>query len=152
MSDSKSLLSGLANRKLSGVMIEPKVQIKYALFNSIFVSFFVFMTHFLIVMKLQMIADADPSLFIENEFLFGLLDFMKRASYLVALVAFCLVFMSTMIVTHRFVGPKVAILKFIDQLIDGSAQKPLSFRKADELTDIATKLNELQSHLGSKKN
>lgn len=58
-----------------------------------------------------------------------------------------LCFAYVLFVTHRFLGPLVAISRHIDQLLEGNFDHKSYLRKKDEMQEVAMKLNELSDVL-----
>jgi len=81
--------------------------------------------------------------------------YLWRSALLFPLLAlFCMFFALRM--THRFLGPQVAINRHIDALRDGDYGSRCQLRKDDELQELCDKLNELadaleQRHAGSER-
>ncbi|MGE3387674.1 MAG: hypothetical protein AB7K41_13170 [Bdellovibrionales bacterium] len=53
----------------------------------------------------------------------------------------------TLLITHRIVGPMVAIHRQLDSLIDGDFSNEVRLRKHDEFADVAEKVNLLTRKL-----
>lgn len=68
------------------------------------------------------------------------------ATTLAVVLTGALCFMYILFLTHRFLGPIVAVSRRLDEMIDGDFDKEFTLRSNDELVEIAEKLNEL-SHI-----
>lgn len=134
-------------RQFSGILPSPSIQLKYAIYNSAFVSFFVSTFHLIIVNRIRALIEEGPGISADGSYLPLLIDFVGTASLMVGFVAFTFTFFSTLLITHRFVGPTIAISNFVDELLRGDFRRTLKFRKSDEMIDLAEKLNELRNQL-----
>ncbi|MCK6597065.1 MAG: hypothetical protein L6Q37_01770, partial [Bdellovibrionaceae bacterium] len=64
--------------------------------------------------------------------------------------AFVVTFFSSLIITHRFVGPFVSINRYVDALINNKFDEPLNLRTSDEMHEISGKLKILGQKLKDK--
>lgn len=135
------------NRKKFGFISHPKIQFKYAILNSLFVSGIILLSNLLVVYRLRHYADSQGDVEMETALLYNITDFTMQMGFLTFLVAFFITFFSTIIITHRFVGPIVAINRYVDSLIAAKFDENLNLRASDEMHEIAGKLKTLGDRL-----
>jgi sensor histidine kinase YesM len=74
--------------------------------------------------------------------------YMLWASYFLILLIFATSsLLIGLVITHRYLGPTVAIRAHLRRLIEGNLETNLSLRKGDVLQEIANDLNELTRKL-----
>ena len=67
--------------------------------------------------------------------------FLLLSTYLATVIIF------TAVLTHRIIGPIVAINKHTQELIKGNYKSRINLRKTDEFKDVSEELNKLASKL-----
>lgn len=135
------------NRTIWGFVSKPKSQLKYAFLNSFFISGFILLTNIIVVLKIRSMGDDN------NEFstlVFDISDLLIQLGVISFLSAFVLTFFSTIVITHRFFGPTIAIDRYIDSLINKKFDTSLHLRTTDEMHDTANKLLALGKELNKK--
>lgn len=139
------------NRKALGFISHPKIQLKYAILNSLFVSGVILLSNLLVVYRLRSYADNQSDIEMDTALLYNITDFTMQMGFLTFLVSFFITFFSTIIITHRFVGPFVSINRFVDSLINAKYDENLTLRTSDEMHEIAGKLKTLGDRLKTGK-
>lgn len=76
-------------------------------------------------------------------------EFVWRAMLLFPLLGLISIFFALRM-THRFLGPQVAIQRHLDALIAGDYTSTCRIRRKDELQGVAAKLNELSAALAER--
>lgn len=135
------------NRTVWGFVSKPKSQLKYAFLNAFFISGFILLTNVLVVMKIRSLGD-DNSEF--STLVFDISDLLIQLGIISFLSAFIITFFSTIVITHRFFGPTIAIDRYIDSLINKKFDASLHLRTTDEMHDTANKLVQLGKELSKK--
>jgi hypothetical protein len=135
------------NRSSFGFVSNPRVQFKYALLNSLFVSGVIFLTNLIVVYRLRSFAGSQSDYEVDSTLLNNMTDFTLQMGIISFLMAFIVTFFSSLIITHRFVGPFVAINRYVEALIKNKFDEPLNLRTSDEMHEIAGKLKTLGEKL-----
>lgn len=135
------------NRSSFGFVSNPRVQFKYALLNSLFVSGVIFLTNLIVVYQLRSFAGDQSDYEVDSTLLNNMTDFTLQMGIISFLMAFIVTFFSSLIITHRFVGPFVAINRYVEALIKNKFDEPLNLRTSDEMHEIAGKLKTLGEKL-----
>ena len=135
------------NRSSFGFVSNPRVQFKYALLNSLFVSGVIFLTNLIVVYRLRSFAGDQSDYEVDSTLLNNMTDFTLQMGIISFLMAFIVTFFSSLIITHRFVGPFVAINRYVEALIKNKFDEPLNLRTSDEMHEIAGKLKTLGEKL-----
>lgn len=139
------------NRKTFGFVSHPKIQFKYAILNSLFVSGVILLSNLLVVYRLRNYADNQSDVEMDTALLYNITDFTMQMGFLTFLVSFFITFFSTIIITHRFVGPFISINRYVDSLINSKFDESLTLRTSDEMHEIAGKLITLGDRLKAGK-
>lgn len=139
------------NRKTLGFISHPKIQFKYAFLNSLFVSGVILLSNLLVVYRLRNYADSQSDIEMDTALLYNITDFTMQMGFLTFLVSFFITFFSTIVITHRFVGPFIAINRYVDNLMQSKYDEKINLRTSDEMHEIAGKLNSLGDRLSSAK-
>ena len=139
------------NRKLFGFLSHPKIQLKYAILNSFFVAGVILLSNLLVVYRLRQHAEGQSDVEMDTTLLFNITDFTMQMGFLTFMVSFFITFFSTIIITHRFVGPFIAINRYVDSLISSKFDDDLNLRTTDEMHEISAKLKTLGDRLKSEK-
>jgi hypothetical protein len=139
------------NRKTFGFISHPKIQFKYAILNSLFVSGVILLSNLLVVYRLRSYADSQSDIEMDTALLYNITDFTMQMGFLTFLISFFITFFSTIIITHRFVGPFISINRFVDSLITSKFDEQLVLRTTDEMHEIADKLKTLGERLKTSK-
>ena len=139
------------NRKTFGFVSHPKIQFKYAILNSLFVSGVILLSNLLVVYRLRNYADNQSDVEMDTALLYNITDFTMQMGFLTFLVSFFITFFSTIIITHRFVGPFISINRYVDSLINSKFDEGLNLRTSDEMHEIAGKLITLGDRLKAGK-
>lgn len=134
-------------RKFTNYFIRPKIQIKHAVFAMIY-SFLgiglVQVFSYLKLSELQLISGAGKE---SHQWFMEYVQYMLWVHlgtlFLIGITAFTL----SIITTHHFTGPIVPLLRHIDALKNKNFEHKTHLRKSDDLTEIATALNELSENL-----
>ena len=147
--------TGRQQRKLRNLVQDPRVQYRYALY------FFGFAVAAAVVNQLFMVR-AFRSILVQRLLSTNIDPAMLNAAVAAPLQALALrmtlmyPFLGMVCaafaiwVTHRFVGPQVALQRHIANLKVGNYDSVCRLRKDDELKEIAATLNELAEELGRK--
>lgn len=135
------------NRKTFGFLSHPQIQLKYAFLNSLFVSGVILLSNLIVVYRLRNYADNQSDVEMDTALLYNVTDFTMQMGFLTFLVAFCITFFSTIIITHRFVGPFISINRYVDSLMNSRFDERLNLRTSDEMHEIAEKLITLGDRL-----
>jgi len=135
------------NRKTFGFISHPRIQFKYAILNSLFVSGVILLSNLLVVYRLRSYADSQSDIDMDAALLYNVTDFTMQMGFLTFLVSFFITFVSTIVITHRFVGPFIAINRYVDSIISGKFDEGLNLRTSDEMHEIAGKLKTLGDRL-----
>lgn len=109
------------------------------------------LSNLLVVYRLRSYADNQNDIEMDTALLYNITDFTMQMGFLTFLVSFFITFFSTIIITHRFVGPFVSINRFVDSLISQKYDETLNLRTSDEMHEIADKLNTLGERLKAGK-
>lgn len=142
---------GQKRRRFFTFVAVPKVQFRYALYSGLLVSVFILLTYLLIVIKLQnAIGTAADATSADGLILVSIVEYLRSAVFAITAIAFSITFLAALIITHRFVGPSIAMQHFIEDMINGTANRKLRFRKNDELNELADSLNRLHEKISSK--
>lgn len=139
------------NRKTFGFLSHPKIQLKYAFLNSLFVSGVILLSNLLVVYRLRNYADSQNDLEMDTALLYNITDFTMQMGFLTFLVSFFITFFSTVIITHRFVGPFISINRYVESLMNSKYDEKLNLRTSDEMHEIADKLISLGDRLKAGK-
>jgi HAMP domain-containing protein len=146
--------SSADDRKMKNFVIAPNRQFRLAtalivtgLF--IFLAFFGFELWMMssIVKSLSPLAPADSNL---HEVLADSLWWSWAAFYLIAFIFSLAVLVGTIVVSHRYFGPVVALRRHIGALLNGEYEHRTHLRKSDELKELAADLNQLSEHFESR--
>lgn len=137
------------HRKTLGLISHPKIQLKYAILNSLFVSGVILLANLLVVYRLRGYADNQSDIEMDTALLYNVTDFTMQMGFITFLVAFLITFFSTIVITHRFVGPFVSISRYVDSLVSSKYDEDLNLRTSDEMHEIAEKLKTLGTRLKS---
>lgn len=138
------------NRKTFGFISHPKIQFKYAILNSLFVSGVILLSNLLVVYRLRNYADSQNDIEMDTVLLYNITDFTMKMGFLTFLISFLITFVSTIVITHRFVGPFISISRYVDGLINSKYDEGLNLRTSDEMHEIAGKLKTLGDRLKAK--
>ncbi len=133
-----------STRRPLGFISHPQIQIKYALLNAGFITLLMASIYAIAIINIRFMIDPPPQDELVYYALLNSFNLMTWTAVLMCTVAFSFTFISTLYITHRFIGPTVTIRRFIDQLMKGENPEPLKLRRLDELGLIAEKLNELR--------
>lgn len=142
-------------RKLSGLIVRPRAQLKYALSMtgaSVVITIFLVVSVALSFKSLMQrwgdMAEVDPELAVvfNNSLVPGMMELIG-AVVLVAVLMVILLIKSS----HRFYGPIVPIQRHIESLIKGDYSSRINLRKGDELVEIGESLNKLAETLQTGK-
>lgn len=139
-----------SGRNYFGFVSNPKIQFKYAFLNSLFVSGVILLTNLIVVYRLRSFASQQSDTEIDTTFLYNLTDFTIQLGLITFLVSFIVTFFSSLVITHRFVGPFISINRYVDGLINDKFDEPLNLRTSDEMHEVAGKLKTLGEKLKSK--
>ncbi len=142
------------DRKLQNVAIEPSKQFRLAFYMlalglGIFLAFFAFELWLMssIVTNLAPLAPQDSNL---HQLLGDSLWWSWAAFILIAVLFSMGVILGTLVLSHRFFGPVVALQKHINALTRGEFEHRTHLRKNDELKELAADLNQLSERLESQ--
>ena len=135
------------SRKTFGFISHPRIQFKYAILNSLFVSGVILLSNLLVVYRLRNYADSQSDIEMDTALLYNITDFTMQMGFLTFLVSFFITFVSTIVITHRFVGPFISINRYVDSIINGKFDEGLNLRTSDEMHEIAGKLKTLGDRL-----
>lgn len=138
------------NRNYFGFISNPRIQFKYAILNSLFVSGIILLINLIIVYRLRSFASNQTDLDIDSAFLYNMTDFTIQLGIITFLISFVVTFFTSLIITHRFVGPFISINRYVDALINNKFDEPLNLRTTDEMHEIVAKLKTLGDKLKSK--
>ena len=143
-----------ATRKVRNFLLNPSIQLAFALNIIVLSVFFVISVAFVIyfqlgdfIQNILNIADFDAKTLIAlqgdwDKTLLWLGLFM--VSFIVLLTILCVLY------THRLIGPTVAFKRHIDALNSGNYSSRVNLRDGDAFEDVAYKLNELAKTLEDK--
>lgn len=139
-------------RKLRNLLLDPRVQYRYGYY---FLAFSVgaallnqvFLVSSMRSMLLRALADSnvDPISLAGN--VAGPIRVIAVGTTLILPVMGLLCFGFAILVTHKFVGPQVALKRHIAKLKAGNYASECRLRKDDELQELADELNELAEAL-----
>jgi methyl-accepting chemotaxis protein len=138
-------------RKWRNFLLVPRVQLNAVM--AIFLTGFIAVSAFFayIIWKTTEVIYRLAEL---SETSFEILDVIPRTmqmlwtSYFLTLLIFsACAFIIGILITHRFLGPTVAIRAHIRRLINGDLEKNLTLRKDDALQELADDINELTQKL-----
>lgn len=138
------------NRKSFGYISHPKIQFKYAFLNSLFVSGIILLANLIVVYQLRSYAQSQPESESDVAMLLNITDFTLKMGFMTFAVAFLITFFSTLIITHRFVGPFISINRYIESLLKDDFDAKLHLRDSDEVHEVAEKLKSLSVKLKNK--
>jgi len=138
------------NRKTFGFISHPRIQLKYAILNSLFVSGVILLSNLLVVYRLRNYADSQNDIEMDTALLYNITDFTMQMGFLTFLISFIITFISTIVITHRFVGPFISINRYVDSIIANKFDEELSLRTSDEMHEIAGNLKTLGDRLKAK--
>lgn len=137
-------------RNYFGFVSNPRIQFKYAFLNSLFVSGVILLTNLIVVYRLRSFASNQGDIEVDTTFLYNLTDFTIQLGLITFLVSFIVTFFSSLVITHRFVGPFISINRYVEALINDKYDEPLNLRTSDEMHEVAGKLKTLGEKLKSK--
>lgn len=139
-------------RKLRNYLLEPGVQLRYALYFFGFSAVAAVLNQMILLRSLQqLLLGALLDTHVDGAVLaasvagpLGALSW--RSLMLFPILGLCCALFAIRI-THRFVGPQVALRRTIDALKHGDYEATCTLRKDDHLQAVATSLNELADAL-----
>lgn len=137
-------------RNYFGFISNPRIQFKYAILNSLFVSGVILLTNLIIIYQLKSFTSNQGDYEIDTGLLKNMTDFTLQLGIICFLMSFIVTFFSSLIITHRFVGPFIAINRYVEGLINNKYDEPLNLRNTDEMHEIAGKLKILGEKLKEK--
>lgn len=138
-------------RNFFGFVSNPKIQFKYAFLNSLFVSGVILLTNLIVVYRLRSFAGNQGDTEIDTTFLYNMTDFTIQLGLVTFLISFIVTFFSSLVITHRFVGPFISINRYVEGLIHDKFDEPLNLRTSDEMHEVAGKLKTLGEKLKNRK-
>ncbi len=141
-------------RKVKNFVIAPNKQFRLA-FVMVSAGLFIFLAFFgfelwmmsSIVQSLSPLAPPDSGL---HEALANSLWWSWAAFYLVAFIFGVAVLVGTLVVSHRYFGPVVALRRHISAILNGEYDHRTHLRKSDELKELAADLNQLSEHFETR--
>ncbi|NUM58557.1 MAG: hypothetical protein HUU56_07995 [Bdellovibrionaceae bacterium] len=136
-------------RSRFGFVTNPRIQFKYAFLNSLFVAGVILLTNLVVVYRLRSFT-FQSEVEMDNLLLNNIIEFTVQLGIISFLMAFVVTFFSSLIITHRFVGPFVSINRYVDALINNKFDEPLNLRTSDEMHEISGKLKILGQKLKDK--
>lgn len=141
----------IKNRKAFGFISNRQIQFKYAILNSLFVAGVILLANLVVVYRLRTYAEGQSDIEMDTTLLYNITDFTMKMGFLTFAIAFVITFISTLVITHRFVGPFTAMNRYVDGLIDNKFDVPLNLRSSDEMHEVADKLKTLGQRLQGNK-
>lgn len=139
-------------RKTKNILTDPGVQIRfgfYGVFLAVVFSIAMMISYYLSLETFgEILTLATTHRGVATEGVYE--EFLRESTrWMIVLIAgYALVSLVFFIaVTHRFVGPQVAIRRHINDLIAGNFSARVSLRKDDAFQDIASDLNQLSQNL-----
>ena len=136
-------------RSRFGFVTNPRIQFKYAFLNSLFVSGVILLTNLVVVYRLRSFT-FQSEVEMDNLLLNNIIEFTVQLGIISFLMAFVVTFFSSLVITHRFVGPFVSINRYVEALINNKFDEPLNLRTSDEMHEISGKLKILGQKLKDK--
>ncbi len=142
-----------SRRKLKNILIAPKAQFRTAI--TIFIVGFLFISavfgitlyqlHDLINTLVDLAGNSEEASMATRH-----MGAVLISTYIFLLLSFlCSTLFLAITITHRYLGPAVAIRRHIHRLIEGNYEQPLRLRKNDQFKDLAEDLNRLTEKLKS---
>ncbi len=146
----------MANRrKLKNILLQPRLQFRYAFKFFVFSAFTIgaiqIVSYFLVTNVVQRVLNEAGG---QSEMLAPVIDMairteLLRSAWMLPLVCIAaLAFTSKML--HRFIGPAVPIKRHIDKLATGAYGLECRTRANDEMQDVVASLNALSQSLEAR--
>jgi len=137
------------SRRLKNYLLYPKVQLKYALMYTCLIGFVG-----ILLIGLQMKMNAEILSHIENP---DVQETVARMQILhlffqgsVVFLSSLLIFFITVTMTHRFLGPIIAIIRYFELLRTSGNAKPIVLRDEDELEPLISYLKSVDIKVSQK--
>jgi len=142
------------DRKLANFAISPKKQLRLGLIFAsgglaIFLAFFAF-EYWLLTGIISSLTPLIPEDSPVHQMLADSLMWSWVACLLIALVFALVVILGTLVITHRFYGPMIALRRHTWTLLRGEYEHRTHLRKHDEFKELANDLNQLSERLQKK--
>ena len=142
-------------RRIRNMLLEPGKQYRHALTYFAFIAAGALVLQAVLVRTTQrfvldtlIASGVDPSVLLTS--MNGALrEYMWRSALMFPLLALLSLFFAVRM-THRFLGPQVAIQRHIAALREGDYDAVCKLRAKDELQDVAESLNELAEALRTR--
>lgn len=143
MQQKRKLILGLLNNK--------KKQFHYAALNIVALVLVILVINTIYIYKFSKTSDictvmGDVGFASTSE----QLQFLTLGSLAAILLSGGACFIFAIILTHRFYGPMVPVLRHIEELRKGNYSSRIRLRQTDELQDLSEKLNALTEELEKK--
>jgi methyl-accepting chemotaxis protein len=141
-----------ANDKVKNVfqktyLVFPKKQLKYALVYSFIL--FVTMAGFISV-EYYFLSNGEHY-GLDQRALMDLRDSLFTYNVFLLIISLLVTFMTTILVTHRFLGPIVSIRKKLERFKTDKKYTKIEIRKTDEIQPLVDSLNDFLSTIDDEK-
>jgi methyl-accepting chemotaxis protein len=141
-------------RRIKNYLLSPELQMRYGLYFLLFGFISAFFLQWFVYDKVKSQLVAFYALPDSDKLILEWIDpsvVLVDSQAIIFFIAFPIVcFVFAIFITHRIVGPVVALKRQIEKLQQGKFSSRVKLRKNDELFELAEALNELTANLQQK--